>query len=102
MSDEIYYKVAKVLDTLPNGFPSTASGVEIKLLKKVFTPEQAYLFCDMRLTFETVEEIASRTERPLKGLKELLMSNGEIRATLDDQAGGRPILQDAALGIRDL
>jgi hypothetical protein len=98
MSDEIYYKVAKVLDTLPNGFPSTESGVEIKLLKKVFTPEQADLFCDMRLTFETVEEIASRTERPLKGLKE----HGKIRATLDDQAGGRPILQDAALGIRDL
>ncbi len=70
MSDEIYYKLAKVLDTLPNGFPSTESGVEIKLLKKIFTPEQADLFCDMRLTFETAEEIASRTERPLEGLEE--------------------------------
>ena len=26
MSDEIYHKLAKVLDTLPNGFPSTDSG----------------------------------------------------------------------------
>ena len=34
MSDEMYHKLAKVLDTLPNGFPSTESGVEIKLLKK--------------------------------------------------------------------
>jgi hypothetical protein len=83
MSDEIYYKVAKVLDTLPNGFPSTASGVEIKLLKKVFTPEQADLFCDMRLTLETVEEIASRTERPLKGLKELLMTMAKSGQLLD-------------------
>ncbi|MBU1399205.1 MAG: 4Fe-4S binding protein [Proteobacteria bacterium] len=74
MDDAIYKKVAKVLDTLPNGFPATESGVEIKLLKKIFTPEQADLFCDMRLTFETVEEIAQRTGRPLEGLKEMLIS----------------------------
>jgi electron transport complex protein RnfB len=73
MSDTIYRKLAKVLDTLPNGFPSTESGVEIKLLKKIFTPEQADLFCDLRLTFETVEEIAGRTGRPLEGLKERLI-----------------------------
>jgi len=40
MADEIYRKVARVLDTLPNGFPATQSGVEIKLLKKVFTPNR--------------------------------------------------------------
>jgi electron transport complex protein RnfB len=38
MSDEIYRKLAKMLDTLPNGFPSTESGVEIKLLKGIFRP----------------------------------------------------------------
>ena len=48
MSDDVYYRLAKVLDTLPNGFPSTDSGVEIKLLKKVFTPEEADLFCDLK------------------------------------------------------
>lgn len=74
MDDAIYKKVAKVLDTLPNGFPSTESGVEIKLLKKVFTREQADLFCDLRLTFETVEEIAKRTGRPMEGLEEMLIS----------------------------
>jgi hypothetical protein len=26
---EVYYKSTKALDTLPNGFPSTESGVEI-------------------------------------------------------------------------
>ena len=74
MDDAIYRKVARVLDTLPNGFPATESGVEIKLLKKIFAPEQAELFCDMRLAFETVEEIAQRTGRPLEGLKERLVS----------------------------
>ena len=41
MNDEIYRRLAQVLDTLPNGFPATESGVEIRLLKRVFTPEQA-------------------------------------------------------------
>jgi Na+-translocating ferredoxin:NAD+ oxidoreductase subunit B len=73
MNDSVYKKLAKALDTLPNGFPATESGVEIKLLQKVFAPEQADLFCDLRLTFETVEEIAARTGRPVDGLKEKLI-----------------------------
>ena len=74
MSDEIYYKLAKVLDTLPNGFPATEDRVEIKILKKVFNPEQADLFCDLRLTFETVEQIAARTGRSIGGLEDRLIS----------------------------
>jgi len=31
MNDTIYQKLAKTLDTLPNGFPSTESGVEIRI-----------------------------------------------------------------------
>jgi NAD-dependent dihydropyrimidine dehydrogenase PreA subunit len=72
MADEIYYRLAKVLDTLPNGFPSTKDGIEIRLLKKIFTPEEADLFCDLRLKFETPEKIAKRTGRPLEGLEEML------------------------------
>ncbi|MCP4754513.1 MAG: 4Fe-4S ferredoxin [Proteobacteria bacterium] len=77
MSDEIYRKLSKVLDTLPNGFPSTESGVEIRLLKKIFEPEEADLFCDLRLTYETAEEVAARTGRPVEGLEELLTSMAE-------------------------
>ena len=46
MNDQVYRKLAKVLDTLPNGFPATENGLEIKILKKIFTPEEADLFCD--------------------------------------------------------
>lgn len=84
MSDEAYHKLAKVLDTLPNGFPATETGLEIKLLKKVFTPEEAELFCDLRLTPETADEIAKRTGRPLEGLEEKLTSmleRGEVGAS---------------------
>ncbi len=72
MSDDIYRKLAKVLDTLPNGFPSTQSGVEIKLLEKIFTLEEADLFCDLKLSYETPVQIAERSGHPLEGLDELL------------------------------
>ena len=71
-NENIYQKLSKVLDTLPNGFPQTESGVEIKLLKKIFTPEEADLFCDLRLSFETPEQVAERTGRPLEGLSDIL------------------------------
>jgi electron transport complex protein RnfB len=77
MSDEVYKKLAKVLDTLPNGFPSTPNGVEIKLLRKIFMPEQAELFCNLRMTFETAEQIAERAGRPLSGLEEQLTAMDE-------------------------
>ncbi|WP_300456230.1 hypothetical protein [Desulfobacula sp.] len=73
MKDNSSYKtLAEVLDTLPNGFQRTDSGIEIKILEKLFTPEEADMFCDLRLTFETPEQIAERTGRPIDGLAEQL------------------------------
>jgi electron transport complex protein RnfB len=72
MSEDGYKKLAKVLDTLPNGFPESDNGVEIKILKLIFTPEDAEVFCDMRLSFETADQIAERTGRSLDGLNDHL------------------------------
>ena len=72
MTHEAYHKLAQVLDTLPNGFPSTASGIEIKLLEKIFEPEDVELFCDLKLRFETADQIAHRTGRPPAGLEDRL------------------------------
>jgi len=88
MSDEVYRKVATVLNTLPNGFPPTGSGVEIKLLKKVFEPDEAVLFCRLKLTYETADQIAQRSGIPLEGLAgklESMWKRGQIESRL---AGG--------------
>jgi len=37
MSD-IYEKVRQRLDMFPQGFPKTASGVELEILRRLFTP----------------------------------------------------------------
>jgi ferredoxin len=77
MSDEVYRRLAEVLNTLPNGFPTTEQGLEIKLLKKIFNPEEAELFCGLRLTWETAEQISQRTGRPIEGLEARLKQMGE-------------------------
>jgi Na+-translocating ferredoxin:NAD+ oxidoreductase subunit B len=88
MADEIYQRLAGVLDTLPNGFPSTESGVEIRILKKIFEPDEAVLFCDLRMAFETASDVASRTGRPSDGLEAKLASMGEKGQLFAIELGG--------------
>ncbi|HEX7392828.1 MAG TPA: 4Fe-4S binding protein [Thermoplasmata archaeon] len=61
MSDLVYENLAEALDKLPNGFPRTPSKVEIRILKKLFSPEEASLGGQMGRTKETPDVIASRT-----------------------------------------
>ena len=58
---------------MPHGFPETESGVELKLLAKIFTPEEAALASEMRLTPESAEQIAQRTGRDPAQTAGLLM-----------------------------
>ena len=60
MADEVYRRLAQTLDAVPNGFPSTESGVELRLLAKIFTPEEAAMASVMHLNRETAETISAR------------------------------------------
>jgi Na+-translocating ferredoxin:NAD+ oxidoreductase subunit B len=60
MSHDIYLKLRDFLDKLPTGFPTTESGVEVKILKKLFTPEQAKIAMKLSTTPEPVPAIAPR------------------------------------------
>jgi Na+-translocating ferredoxin:NAD+ oxidoreductase subunit B len=61
MESDVYKQLAERLDALPNGFPPTEDGAELRLLAKLFSPEDAALAASLRLTRETPEEIARRT-----------------------------------------
>ena len=41
VGDEVYLELREFLDRLPGGFPATDIGVEMKILRKLFTPEGA-------------------------------------------------------------
>ena len=60
MSDRVYEQLAEALDRLPNGFPRTASRVEIAILKKIFSPEEAETAGLLSGEFETADEFAGR------------------------------------------
>jgi Na+-translocating ferredoxin:NAD+ oxidoreductase subunit B len=60
MRERVYGLLARRLDALPNRFPATKSGVELRLLAKLFTLEEAALAAVMSLEAEPAAGIAAR------------------------------------------
>ncbi len=66
MTKDVYQRLAKRLDDLPGGFPSTESGVELRILRRLFTPEEARLWLRLTIFPEESAKIAKRLRRPLE------------------------------------
>ena len=66
MSQTAYERLADALDGLPNGFPRTSSGVEIRLLEKIFSPDEARLASHLTGQMEPVDAIARRAGMPAR------------------------------------
>jgi len=71
MSD-IYTKLARHLDNLPGGFPATESGIELKILRRLFTREEADIALRLTMKPDTVDTIAERSDLPDRELGERL------------------------------
>ena len=94
MRDEIYRRLADVLDRLPNKFPATESGIELDLLEKVFSVEEASLASAMELTPRGAAVLAERMgwdpcetrgilkRMAAKGLVDLRKGEGEFTYAL--------------------
>jgi electron transport complex protein RnfB len=83
MAQNVYKRLALTLDKIPNGFPATKSGVELKLLAKMYTVEEAEIASEMRMTPETPSEIAARIgKEPVatQALLEAMAEKGLIRS----------------------
>ncbi len=76
MEIEIFRKLQKQLDTYSLGFPATKSGVELKILKKLFTPEDASMFLALTPLLESPEEVAEKISRSVE----------DVAAHLEDMA----------------
>jgi electron transport complex protein RnfB len=60
MVDDVYTRLAKHLDKLPGGYPATENGVELRILRRLFTEEEAELAVHLALIGEPAEDIAAR------------------------------------------
>jgi len=60
MSQDVYTRLREFLDRLPGGYPATESGVEVRILKKLFTAEQAEIAMTLTPLPEPASSVAGR------------------------------------------
>jgi electron transport complex protein RnfB len=63
--DDLYRQLQRHLDRMPVPFPATESGVEISLLKRLFTPEDARVALALSMLPERVSTIQKRLRREM-------------------------------------
>ena len=66
MADPVYRKLQAQLDQYSMGFPVSKSGIEIKILEKLFSKEDAHIFLQLTPQLETPDAIAPRINMTLK------------------------------------
>ncbi len=74
--NQVYRDLQSYLDRLPSGFPQVESGADIRLLKSLFTPEEAKFAMQLSMKPEPLIRIYSR-------VKNTGMSIEELRQILD-------------------
>ena len=77
MNETSYRKLAAHLDQLPGGFGPSETGAEIRLLRGLFSVEEAELAIHLTLDREKADVISKRANLPLSEVKQRLdeMSN---------------------------
>lgn len=65
MSTDAYHQLAKHLDNLPSGYPRTDSGVEMRILHRLSSSEEAALALHLTLIPEEARVIARRAKIPI-------------------------------------
>ena len=89
MSD-VYERLAKHLDDLPAGFPRTESGVEIRILRRLFTPEEAELAIRLTLIPEEPRVIGRRAKIPVEEASRRLEEMAKKGLVLSTPREGKP------------
>ena len=74
--NDVYYRLQRHIDSnMPVNFPETESGVEISLLKQIFTPEAAEIALEVSSAPESVQKIHKRLKKTgisIEKLQEIL------------------------------
>ncbi len=89
MITDVYEHLAKHLADLPGDFLPTTSGVELRILKRLFTPEEADLASRLILLPETARTIAFRARKNLAETQHLLDSLERKRLVMKFALRGR-------------
>lgn len=75
--EDVYKKLAIHLDKTPSGYPETESGVELRILKQLFTKDEASLALSLVLMPEQAEAIAKRVNKNANEIEPMLIEMGK-------------------------
>ena len=90
MASDVYEQLADALDRLPNGFPKTASRVEIAILKKIFSHDEASLASQLSGHREPLDAIAKRVGLSMEEAGQSLMRMAQRGLVWFDQGTEKP------------
>jgi formate hydrogenlyase subunit 6/NADH:ubiquinone oxidoreductase subunit I len=96
MTQDVFAKLARHLDSLPAGFPPTEDGVELRILRHLFTPEEAELAVHLGLKLEKAEAIAQRAGLPAEEAAERLQAMARKGLIFSIETPDRPPVYMAA------
>jgi len=96
MKNHIYQKLARHLDNLPGGFPATESGVEMRILRRLFAPEEAEVAIHLTLMPKKAGAIARRTGLRLEEVSARLEGMAKKGLIFRMEKQGKPALYGAA------
>jgi len=71
VDQDIYKELAIHLDKLPIGYPATDSGVELRVLKHIFTPEQVEIALRLNFQPEPLKRIFKKLKKTIPSIEEL-------------------------------
>ena len=97
--DDIYKNLAKHLDNLPAGFPPTDSGVELRILKRLFTPQEAEIAIGLSMMPEPASDIAKRLNMDESILSQMLESMSKKGLIFSRHKGGQDLYMAAQFVI---
>jgi len=62
-TDDVYEELRRQIDKMPVGMPSTTSGVEIRIFKHLFTPDEARIAIHLNIFYEPLDRIYHRVKQ---------------------------------------
>jgi electron transport complex protein RnfB len=99
---EVYEELRAHLDRLPVGFPSTQTGIEIRILKHLFTPEEARMATQLSMLPEPLHRIYKRVRKSgilMEEVEQLLDRMAYKGIALLKNKGGKKYYSNAMLAV---
>ncbi|MBW1911601.1 MAG: 4Fe-4S binding protein [Deltaproteobacteria bacterium] len=72
MAEDIYKRLRECVDQYGTGFPATASGIEIEVLRRFFTEAEARMYTLLTPDMAPADDIAKKTNQAVETVTEVL------------------------------